>query len=370
MKGRVPAAHSAVFALFVLSFFTHMGKVSPHSSSQNRKKIYCRVCGAEITEDGLHVHVESKASSNLLLKKHQRDGREVHQFRNPQGQIFDVATFTSAKNVAKQGQHSVANSFYPPYGWRMVTCSRCSAHLGWHMSLHDTGAGTDSAPLHQCKNRQDLKSSLRVLEKRLVRALRKTCLVWKKTPGDYWSFQWCHGKKLVQFHQVQQSEQNPVYSLGKFQVARFELEIGNTRVKKLNAKNFDPSKLILVEEFSDGQICHETNTGRQGRVRLRCCPDEEDMRIMSIEEVGKCVYVVDVCVPEMCSHGVCGASSEQPDLGETHSAAVEQVEESKSREKPSHLESFYALRWDALLLDDTQETSWIVSLRPTMSLVA
>ena len=60
-------------------------------------------------------------------------GASITTFDNPQNQRFEVVTFSppAVAHVALQGQRQAQDSFYPGYTWRLVTCAKCGAHLGW-----------------------------------------------------------------------------------------------------------------------------------------------------------------------------------------------------------------------------------------------
>ena len=138
------------------------------------KKLFCRHCGAEITDHNYHVHLESQPNAQVFLlffiqwlRKHilvilswwrarvqllSSLAQNCCNFRMPKGSHLrfglhvelisciqrhndrvQVATFTTAVNVSVQKHAHTQASLFPPYTWQVATCGRCHSALGWLM---------------------------------------------------------------------------------------------------------------------------------------------------------------------------------------------------------------------------------------------
>jgi cereblon len=64
-------------------------------------------------------------------------------FANPHGLVFEIITFRAAEGLLGVGGVIAEFSWFPGYAWRVVCCSGCATHLGWHF----TAASADVSPL-------------------------------------------------------------------------------------------------------------------------------------------------------------------------------------------------------------------------------
>jgi cereblon len=53
-------------------------------------------------------------------------------FANPHGLVFEILTFRAARSLLGVGGVTAEFSWFPGYAWRVVYCSGCLSHLGWH----------------------------------------------------------------------------------------------------------------------------------------------------------------------------------------------------------------------------------------------
>ena len=86
-------------------------------------------------------------------------------------------------------------------------------------------------------------------------------------PNEYWMIEWCHRVEVRQFH-VQivedQAMRSPDYSLGTYERSAIIRERGDLQNKSARI-------VKMVEYFSGGQYCDETQGYRSTEVHIQCC---------------------------------------------------------------------------------------------------
>jgi len=88
------------------------------------RKLVCKTCRSIITRPDLGMEV---------------DGRHEHVFFNPDGYVFELGCFASAKNVVPTGPKTDAFTWFPGYAWQVVACTGCSTQLGWRYTGNHGG---------------------------------------------------------------------------------------------------------------------------------------------------------------------------------------------------------------------------------------
>ena len=65
----------------------------------------------------------------------------VYSATNAQQRRFDVCRFgvAACARLELSGTPTDEHSFFPPFAWRMASCARCSAHLGWAFGAAEGG---------------------------------------------------------------------------------------------------------------------------------------------------------------------------------------------------------------------------------------
>ena len=65
----------------------------------------------------------------------------VYSATNAQSRRFDVCRFgvAACARLELSGTPTDEHSFFPPFAWRMASCARCSAHLGWAFGAAEGG---------------------------------------------------------------------------------------------------------------------------------------------------------------------------------------------------------------------------------------
>ncbi|NDV28505.1 cereblon family protein [Desulfovibrio sp. JC010] len=82
----------------------------------SEKKITCRECGAEITDNSFATKINDK---------------HEHSFFNPHGYVFQIKCFSTAPGCTIAGKPSNEFSWFAGYTWQVAVCRSCMVHLGW-----------------------------------------------------------------------------------------------------------------------------------------------------------------------------------------------------------------------------------------------
>lgn len=85
-------------------------------AAPEKKKVLCRSCGAEITDNSFATNVN--------------DSHE-HSFFNPHGYVFQIRCYSAATGCISAGNPSNEFTWFSGYTWQLAVCNKCSAHLGW-----------------------------------------------------------------------------------------------------------------------------------------------------------------------------------------------------------------------------------------------
>lgn len=86
--------------------------------------LVCRACRSRITRRDLGMEI---------------NGRHRHVFFNPEGLVFELGCFASARNLAPAGPETDEFTWFPGYRWQVVLCTGCSTQLGWRYVGGDGG---------------------------------------------------------------------------------------------------------------------------------------------------------------------------------------------------------------------------------------
>jgi cereblon len=88
------------------------------TDSDDQQRWVCRTCRNPI------------ASRSALFGSSDRP----QVFANPHGLVFEILTFRAARGLLGVGGIIPEFSWFPGYAWRVVCCSGCHTHLGWHFT--------------------------------------------------------------------------------------------------------------------------------------------------------------------------------------------------------------------------------------------
>lgn len=90
----------------------------------SRRALVCKTCRTRITRHDLAMEI---------------NGKHHHVFFNPQGYVFELGCFASAKNIIPTGPRTDEFTWFPGYAWQVVACAGCNAQLGWRYTSSTTG---------------------------------------------------------------------------------------------------------------------------------------------------------------------------------------------------------------------------------------
>lgn len=174
-------------------------------------------------------------------------------------------------------------------------------------------------------------------ELQVNKALAKLDGVCTQIHKGWWSYEWCHGTKVTQFHvhvesgRAQQIQLESVTNLGDYSTSAIYTDGDPDEPDKKQVKSVDKNKegeesedeppkelAVVVHEFVDGDMCEETEQPRRTTVKLKCCPLKRMNRlkravlfhgepvasniaaITKMQETSVCNYYVEVCTPLLC----------------------------------------------------------------------
>eukprot|EP00505_MAST-04D_sp_SCG-Rhode-Island_P000186 Stramenopile-MAST_4_protein_186 len=393
-----------------------------HRQVEN-KELYCRRCGALITESNAHRHVPQTISTKIRDLETLKPGAKIVEFQNPQGENFEVVTFSSSsgqgvesvQNVGTSGKPEAAATFFPPYGWQVATCSRCGAHIGWHFT-HPGNQETGQCPLEipfdgrkayventleprkaaavggmlNSLSASDHADDVLKLEG-IVNGLFGLC---QAVSQGYWTYEYCFKKSVKQFHlePVPKGYKGPKQNIVEVNKNSFfrapNWSLGKFRTEASLPEDLDfgsPAKdhVYLSHHFVGGQNCDETGKGRFTEVRHYCCLDAAStsttqavtnipekwvgVTVRDIKETATCRYLLHVCVPSLCKLKTFKAGGIG---GQSNGVATEALDKTN---KPSQQNadvqtkapcSFFGLLWDKLVSRDSEALRWIAAVKP------
>eukprot|EP00743_Colponemidia_sp_Colp-15_P003944 GILK01004254.1.p1 GENE.GILK01004254.1~~GILK01004254.1.p1 ORF type:complete len:382 (-),score=51.63 GILK01004254.1:129-1274(-) len=143
----------------------------------------------------------------------------------------------------------------------------------------------------------------------ILAVLADKCLYRKES---WWTFEFCYGRHIKQFHQEKQGEQ--IVQTSEFMLGYYNQAANEELVR---AKNTIISKEFTVESvrspfrqktyrqiYSNGTACDVTTGKRRAEVRFQCppTPEESQTLLTSVEEISTCNYRLTVSCPLLCSH--------------------------------------------------------------------
>ena len=333
--------------------------------------LYCRSCGEHLFPGPSHVHGTvlsgPRVSSVALLHTLGANGT-VHRLRRPapgsgagpappSPPTVDVAVYSSATNHVEGQSHKT--SLFPGFDQSKVACSRCSAVVGWHFVRQQLG-GEAAAPAPALPEAAVAAAAAAAalpahgvvpyLEEEVAARLQHLsvapCLSYPN-PGGWWTYTFCHGVKVEQYHEstrwsmgtfADQGRVSGEGQAGAEEGAGASLRPHFSPLSHAHAPPHThpppPSPCALQKErltpsasmlqrgyytshfYTNGQHCDETGKGRATEVQFYCCSSSSEGSglaaagrgsqpyILSLTEPGgegTCKYVLSVCVPALCA---------------------------------------------------------------------
>lgn len=151
----------------------------------------------------------------------------------------------------------------------------------------------------------------------LMRGLENECLHFV---SGWWSYQYCYGKSVVQYHAVPNPKGGPPlrdknsqeYILGtslspssQSQKGK-QIEVSNTDQKQLSPPpntelQAKDNQRYLVQRLDGGTICDLTGRPRTIEIQYHCNPALSGDRIGWIKEITTCAYLMVIHTPRLCA---------------------------------------------------------------------
>lgn len=125
----------------------------------------------------------------------------------------------------------------------------------------------------------------------------------KKNEG-WWTYEFCFGVKLRQYHREQSGDVTIDFSLGEFDHAL------NTKLEQTGASftseyldgTHEEARTAFIQEYTGGTQCDETSALRNTRVLFYCSSGTPNHFILSVKEVQTCSYIMKIATPTICAH--------------------------------------------------------------------
>eukprot|EP01125_Pyxidicula_operculata_P008554 TRINITY_DN2864_c0_g1_i1.p1 TRINITY_DN2864_c0_g1~~TRINITY_DN2864_c0_g1_i1.p1 ORF type:complete len:347 (+),score=87.02 TRINITY_DN2864_c0_g1_i1:1229-2269(+) len=138
------------------------------------------------------------------------------------------------------------------------------------------------------KSHTDDSSSVSLITP-FLKPLRDNCIYrWE----GWWTYEFCYGKHIRQFHQEQDGKVSTQYYLG------YDTYDKNSPTVDFGVKNTDH----YAEEYNEGTTCDLNNQQRAAQVRFYCDATLELSILSSVKEPSSCKYTIEIKTPYICSH--------------------------------------------------------------------
>ncbi|ETV89354.1 hypothetical protein, variant [Aphanomyces astaci] len=127
----------------------------------------------------------------------------------------------------------------------------------------------------------------------------------RRTEG-WWTYEYCLGHHVSQFHREQNGETTSEFSLGVHAMDT-NAELGKSRKDTIATEflddTYDKPQPAFEQVYEGGTPCDEVDRARSTRVLLFCPTlKKQAPYIISIQESATCAYVLKVAVPSLCDH--------------------------------------------------------------------
>jgi len=118
---------------------------------------------------------------------------------------------------------------------------------------------------------------------KLLSPLTKSCTFrWE----GWWTYEFCYGKYVRQFHQGKNGELGDQYYLG--------YDEGDSKTQE--------NPLYYSIFYENGTPCELTGQPRSSEIRIRCAPNDVTSTIRDIVEPSSCKYILWINTPYVCKH--------------------------------------------------------------------
>ncbi|XP_070174955.1 protein OS-9-like isoform X2 [Littorina saxatilis] len=165
-------------------------------------------------------------------------------------------------------------------------------------SRHGQRYQCDYPSHHQQRQQQEEEEKI-ALETGVVELLKplasQPCLIKIK---DWWTYEFCYGKHIRQFHAEDGRPKGDIMFLGHYQS---DFDWNNETLREARVRSKLASGRYHSQYYTNGSKCDLTGNGRQTEIRF-LCENLEDDYIVRVDEPETCVYVITVHTHRLCSH--------------------------------------------------------------------
>lgn len=130
----------------------------------------------------------------------------------------------------------------------------------------------------------------------LLRPLGKRPCLFKTK--DWWSYEFCYGRYIRQYHMEDQKPVGDIIYLGYFES---EYNWENTTEEEITLRKKHEQNRYHSQRYVNGTKCDLNGEGRKTEVRFMCEEGNGDF-ISQIDEPETCVYVLTVYTATICHH--------------------------------------------------------------------
>ncbi|KAL1297674.1 hypothetical protein AAFC00_006226 [Neodothiora populina] len=148
----------------------------------------------------------------------------------------------------------------------------------------------------------------------LLQGMQGSCVYFW---SGWWSYQYCYGKGVKQFHQLPPSQGIPAYppvedpGVTGFTLGSVEESLPKEMKGVAKSKTGQASKALgtletrgenryLVQRLGGGTVCDLTGRERRVEVQFHCDPTSSD-KISGIKEIATCAYLMIIKTPRLCN---------------------------------------------------------------------
>ncbi|KAF6028010.1 OS9 [Bugula neritina] len=149
-----------------------------------------------------------------------------------------------------------------------------------------------NSPTQSAKVTQEPVADINITD--LLEPMRGNCLLKTK---DWWSYEFCYGQEVTQFHLENGKKVGQVISLGKYESDKTWLakDLYFRSAKEIH------SQPLPHQQYVNGSVCDLTKKPRRTEIRFSCVEGDVD-RIGAIAELESCAYTVFVYTSKICHH--------------------------------------------------------------------
>ncbi|KAK6000166.1 hypothetical protein QM012_004154 [Aureobasidium pullulans] len=163
-----------------------------------------------------------------------------------------------------------------------------------------------SSPSNETLSKQDHEKELARANTRgwqLLKGMQGNCIYYW---SGWWSYRYCYGQGVKQFHQLPPSQGVPAFppvedpAVPGFMLGAVQDQEPLSEDKAVGKLETRGESRYLVQRLAGGTLCDLTGRERRIEVQFHCNPATAD-RISLIKEVATCAYLMIIQTPRLCN---------------------------------------------------------------------